>query len=417
MLKNLILFRKRKYLIVTLFLLGLFIINIPRVMNAWQENSWSIQFLKTVGGGAENIFLNIPEPPPFHKRSSLWLAELALDEGYLDETQLLIESLVEDRDKYALLILGNLQAARGEFSDALQTLYESGHYQALIQRATDAEDEADYTSAVIAAEAAWKLNPEAMTIKLSYILEDADRIDDARLLLIGMLNDFPTSTSMIKWMLRLGDLSRQNMLWEDAIYYYQKVIYEEPDNIQARIGLGWVFYETGADIESALGEFEEALSFGSDPGPVYFAIGRVLTKEQRYQEADRYYVKAVEQNPDNRWWGLVRANNLRKTGNLSEALYQYNKLIRSHPDWAKAYYEIAWLHRMNNNPGDAIWAIEQALMLQDQKETSSFLRAGKIYEWADMTDIALDVYRQALSLSPENQSAKLAIERLSETEP
>jgi len=82
------------------------------------------------------------------------------------------------------------------------------------------------------------------------------------------------------------------------------------------------------------------------------------------------------------------------------------------PDFAPAYYEIAYIYQLNEQPAQAMTAIERALALMAPPNASYYTRAGSIYEWAGDETQALHVYRQALLIDPQNAAARKGVDRL-----
>ena len=111
------------------------------------------------------------------------------------------------------------------------------------------------------------------------------------------------------------------------------------------------------------------------------------------------------------WW-VIRANNQRITGNIAEALTLYLETIERYPEWYFVYYEISWGYKLINQTDEAIKFIEKAISLNNRRD-SYYLRAGLIYEWAGMSEEAIESYIQASTLAPLNGEYRKAIERLS----
>lgn len=404
-------------LLMTVFLTMVMIFGFPDISSACQINSWSVGFSHAIFTENSRDKFNIIHPPNSHQRAHLWLARQALAWGDPLEAQLLVESLVKEGNKDALLILGDALVDRGDFPGAVKIWQQAGGYNTLIQAAWQAREQGLPEEALLAGQAAWVLDPKIGTLPLSTFMSDAGELKAAKSLLTHMVAEYPSAAQRPGWLLRLGDFSRNQESWDSAIYFYRQTLNEQFNNIYAHVGLGWAYYERGDDLKEALQEFNLAIELSPDHGDGYFAIGQVMAREQRYAEMDAWFVKALERNPQNRLWMMERANNLRDAGILSKAMILYNEMVEHFPDWAYVYYEFAWASKVGNHSDEAIQLIEQAMVLQYPENFWYFWRAGVIYEWADRPEEALDVYQKALSLSPENQAAKQAVERLANFEP
>jgi len=117
--------------------------------------------------------------------------------------------------------------------------------------------------------------------------------------------------------------------------------------------------------------------------------------------------------PDNRWWMLVRANNLRNYGDLEIALSLYEGILSEHTTWPNIYYEISWVYFLDQKYDKAIFYIEEAIRHLSTDKHIFYLRAGRIYEEVNEIDLALEAYKKTLSIFPNNPAALNAINRLS----
>jgi tetratricopeptide (TPR) repeat protein len=236
--------------------------------------------------------------------------------------------------------------------------------------------------------------------------------------LIAILNQslerFTEHQDRVLWWNLLGKEYLEQMDWESAIQVYEKAITEFPENPQLHVSLGQAYYDGGKGVEKAIDEVERAIELDPDIGIGYYALARILTREKRFEEADIWYERALEKIPGENWWRLARANAARSSGNLNLAKQEYLAIIERSQNFVSAHYELAWLYRLLEQKEPSIESIEQAIALTSVSKQEYYVRAGAIYEWAGDIEKALDAYRQALSLNPDNQTAKSKVEALSE---
>jgi tetratricopeptide (TPR) repeat protein len=234
--------------------------------------------------------------------------------------------------------------------------------------------------------------------------------------LVGILSQalerFPGHQDRAQWWNLLGKEYLEQMDWETAIQVYEQGIVEFPENPQLHVYLGQAYYDGGKGVEVAIGEVERAIEINPDLGIGYYTLARIMAREKRYAEADIWYERALEKIPAENWWRLARANTARISGNYSLAEQEYLKIIERSRTFVSAYYELAWLYRLLDIQGKAIESIEQAIALTSTPKQEYYIRAGEIYEWAGDNEKALEAYRQALSLNPDNTVAKSKIEAL-----
>ena len=224
--------------------------------------------------------------------------------------------------------------------------------------------------------------------------------------------DYPSVTQHTSWMLQLAGMYRDASSWSDAKVVYQKILAQDPKNMDAHIGLGWVDYSAGEGISAAQAEFQQAINVAPERGEGYLATGEVLVREKRYSEADNWFAEAIKRAPATSGWWVERGNAARSAGNLNGAIEIYNQAIQQFQNFASAYYELAWAYRLNNDKNDSIQAIENAIGCVPTPSEWYYVRAGQIYEWAEIKDQAIIEYREALKLNPDNTSAQQGLSRL-----
>ena len=231
-------------------------------------------------------------------------------------------------------------------------------------------------------------------------------------LLRRSLDRFPGHPERQLWWNQLGEKYMEQKDWDSAIQAYQEAIVEYPSNSQLHNNLGLSYYEGGKGIVKATEEIEKAIAIDPDNGVGYYTLARILTREKRYAEADNWFERALEKNPGTNRWQLARANAAREGGNLALAQQEYLAIIDRSPNFAPAYYEIALVYRLKEQPDEAVEAIEQAVELMATPTLEYYMRAASIYEWTEDVDKAVEAYKLALALNPQNQRASERLEKL-----
>ena len=243
--------------------------------------------------------------------------------------------------------------------------------------------------------------------------------DAAEQLLADALRTYPASRYGYDWLRELGAVYKSQKDWNKAETIYEQIIAAAPDRTQERIALGWVYYERGDGVATALAEFEQTIAIAPQAGAGYYAIGSVLSREKRYAEADSWYLQALEREPNQQLWYLGRAFALEQTGNLSQALSVYATVQQRFPTLAQGYYQAAWAYRQAEEREQALNAIERAVQLlegsglsQLQVQVNYYVRAGQIYEWAGQLQQAVAAYERAEQLDPLRQDVQDGLQRL-----
>jgi len=265
----------------------------------------------------------------------------------------------------------------------------------------------------MAYQAAWELDKESGTLPLvNFLLGSKQDYGAAENVLRQSLAALPNSKSWPLWSNRLGDALRAQKRWDEALTAYESTLVHSPDNWAAHIGVGWTRYDRGDGLQAAMSEFQKAINAPNSQGNGQFAIAQALTREKRFEEADAWFAQALALNPDAQWWYVSRGNAARQTRNLALELAIYQEALARFPDFAPVYYEIAYAYQLNEQPAQAMAAIERALALMTPPNAYYYVRAGSIYEWAGEESQALHAYRQALLIDPRNAAALEGVERL-----
>jgi tetratricopeptide (TPR) repeat protein len=196
------------------------------------------------------------------------------------------------------------------------------------------------------------------------------------------LDEYPSSEWSHAWLRNLGDLMRAQQRWEEAERIYQKTLMEDSEDLLAHIGLGWLYYERGAGLQAALAEFHQATALAPDRSEGYSAMGEVLKRENRFDEAVPWFGRALELNPDCHWCYAHWADIALEIGDLPLAQELYREALSRFPDFPYAYFQIARAYQLEDQPQFAVEAIEQAMALTKNPKPWMLLRAAEVCEWA-----------------------------------
>jgi tetratricopeptide (TPR) repeat protein len=84
----------------------------------------------------------------------------------------------------------------------------------------------------------------------------------------------------------------------DAIDVFRMAIQKDPQNYQARHGLGWALMEEGRDMDEALFQVQEALQLNPRSAAIRDSMGWVFYRMGRLEEAAEQLDEAVKIDPD-----------------------------------------------------------------------------------------------------------------------
>jgi tetratricopeptide (TPR) repeat protein len=379
---------------------------------AWLTNEWSVQYTRHSFSPTSNQPL-LAVPPARHVRAAFWLASTALQSGNPALAEKLIVLQVAQGDQLAMHLMANALLAQDDFSGAVAMWQQARDVDLLLRAASQAQQAGRLDEALMAYEVACRLDSESGTLPLAnFLIFNRQEYVKAENVLRQSLATLPNSRYRPDWFNRLGDALRGQKRWDEAVAIYETVIVQTPDNWDAHIGLGWAMYERGDGLQAAMSEFQEATNTPESQGNGQFAIAQVLRREKQYGEADAWFSKALALNPEAQWWYVERGDTAWQAGNLALAVVVYQETIARFPDFAFAYYQISYVYQLNQQPTQAIAAIEQALVLMAPPSAYYYARAGEIYEWIGNESQALYDYHQALLIDPQNAVAIESVKRL-----
>jgi tetratricopeptide (TPR) repeat protein len=309
-------------------------------------------------------------------------------------------------DREALSLQGRALEAVGDLAGALEAWKAAEDFAALTDAGAHASRGGQLGDALAAYEAAYAVEPERGTAYLASFLwspyYDAER---AEAVLRRALADNTDSLYRPRWLRMLGEYLQAEERWPEASATYQQLLAENPVDWQAEIALGWVIYHQGDGFQPAQSHFLRAVEIAPDRGEGYLAIGQLLAREGRYEEADLWVLRAQQTTPDEPWYWVARGNVAREAERVLRSLEIYSEAQETFPQYVPVYYEMAWAYRLANRPDAAIQAIGEALDRQGGSDPWYYVRAGEIYEWAGDLERAEEAYRSALEVAPGHVAA------------
>ena len=382
-----------------------------RLLSTLENNTWSISVARQAFSTTVTSDL-LPAPPPMSLHARLWLGRLFLRQQLPQQAQEWVAPLAARGDPFALDTIAIALYLQGQYPDAFEAWAQIGNIYALEKVANDARDQGQLDVTILAYRYAYDLAPERYTLNLAILLRQQKQYSEAETLLQRALQTYSDSEYLAVWLHELGNIYRNQQRWTEAEASYRQALSESPTDWEARIGLGWVLYQRNKDLDGALSNFQEAIEIIPDRGDGYNAIGTVLNQEGRYIDASLWFKQAMERDPSNPWYHLTYANALRSANELDAALKKYEEIIIQFPDFPTAYYEISWAYHLNHQPEQAIQAIEKFLGRNPLSNSAFYVRAGLIYEATGEKENAIEAFKNALKLDPQNQIALNGLARL-----
>ena len=366
-------------------------------------NTWSLSYVTLAMNGRQGLNV-LPAPPEGHRRGLIWLAAEAIEVGEPERALAMLSDNLARKDPDALRIQGKAFAEAGKYDEAVASWVWAGDYPSLAQGANKAESENRVDFAELAYRGAWQVDPLLGSIPLANFLWHVRGDPGAaeQILRQGLAVGGSTHINRLR---TLGLVLQAQSKWDQAIAVFDQALEEKPDDQYTMQLIGYAYADGRQDYARAQGVFERMIELAPDEGQGYLAMGQLFERQGRYDEADQWLVQALMKAPDDPWYWVARANVLRKAQKILPSLEIYRQAVARFPEFAPAYFEMAWACRLANQPEEAIRSIRDALERQERPDPWYLVRAGEIYEWAGDIDSARAAYRQSLKIIPANPAA------------
>lgn len=379
----------------------------------WQMTAQPLAMFLPASAGGDSI-------PAVHRSGHVWQARALLADGQTLQAEAILQPALAAGDYDAQRLQAEILVKRGNIAGAVQLWAQVGAVDDILAAAWQAGQSGQNDDALNAYRIVYTLAPERTVLPFAQFLrQNTKDLADAETLLRQYIEVMPNSPYFVQWLRELGTLYQSQKAWHKALAIYTQLVAALPDSAPDWVQLGWLYYERDHNTEKALAQFQQAIALAPIEGDGYYAIGSLLSREQRYQEADLWFVKAIEREPDQQWWWLGRANAAQQAGNFPLAAKLYTSLQLNFPTFVQGYYQAAWTYKLANERSDAISAIEAALALlalndgaQRQVNADIYARAGQLYEWAGDLQKAVTAYEQADKLDPHRKGVQDALKRL-----
>lgn len=379
----------------------------------WQMTAHPLAMLLPASAGGDSI-------PVEHRSGHVWQARALLADGQTLQAEAILQPALAAGDYDAQRLQAEILVKRGNIAGAVQLWAQVGAIDDILVTARQAGQSGQNEAALTAYRAAYTLAPERTVLPFAQFLrQNTKDVADAETLLRQYIEVMPNSPYLVQWLRELGTLYQSQKAWHKALTIYTQLVTALPDSAPDWVQLGWLYYERDKDSEQAIAQFQRAITVAPQEGDGYYAIGSLLSRKQRYQEAESWFAQAVEREPEQRGWWLNRATALEQSGSLASALRVYVTVQEKFPTFAQGYYQAAWAYRNAEQREQALSAIERALQLmasdgisQPQSQANYYARAGQIYEWTGQLQKAVTAYQQAAQLDPQRQDVQDGLQRL-----
>ncbi len=197
------------------------------------------------------------------------------------------------------------------------------------------------------------------------------------------------------------DLGRAEEAAVRSLRYY-------PENARQYLVLGSIYSQNG-ERDKAVAEYDKALGI-TDPSDVemlsniYGAIGDNFYAGEQPDSAFVYYKKAIAYNPANYLALNNSAYYLACEGrDLDEALRMIETVMAAEPDNPTSMDTYAWVLFKRKDYAKAREVIDRTMELSEEESADILEHAGDIYFMDGEPDEAVEFWKKALVLAPDNE--------------
>lgn len=181
------------------------------------------------------------------------------------------------------------------------------------------------------------------------------------------------------------------------------------DNPDGPVGQEGAGPHRGVDPRSLLGVHESMIPkfegmvqrVAPDSAEAWTGLGILYQFKDKFDEAERCYVKAIELNPDlpDAHYRLGTVHHARNE--LFEAISAYKAAMRARSGYLNAYYSLAAVYQSEGKFDDAAWLYREILRM-DPKQYQAHNNLGILHEERGEFAEAVKSYAKAVELNPRD---------------
>ncbi|XP_077354800.1 protein O-mannosyl-transferase TMTC1 isoform X2 [Festucalex cinctus] len=247
----------------------------------------------------------------------------------------------------------------------------------------------------------WTL-PHNAKVHYNYanFLKDSSRHQEAIYHYTIALRLYPRHASALN---NLGTLTHNP---EEAERYYRSALDINPQHNRALFNLGNLLKSQGKEKESEV-LLQDSINYGPHFADAYSSLASLYADQKRFTEAHEMYLKGIENCPDSSDLHNNYGVFLVDTGKEELAAAHYQQAIQLKPAHYVAMVNLGRLLRSSNLNKEAESWYKRALQVTRKVEILAPL--GALYYNTGRYNQALHVYREAVSLQPDNTEIWLAL--------
>ncbi|XP_033888528.1 protein O-mannosyl-transferase TMTC1 [Acipenser ruthenus] len=201
----------------------------------------------------------------------------------------------------------------------------------------------------------------------------------------------------------LGTLTTDPM---EAELYYRQALQINTQHNRALFNLGNLLKSQGKETEAEQ-LLRDSIQFGPQFADAYSSLASLFAEQKRFEEANKIYLGGIENCPDSSDLHNNYGVFLVDTGDGDRAATHYQQAIRLKPTHYVAMVNLGRLLRSSNQNKEAEAWYKKASQITRKVEILTPL--GALYYNTGRYEEALQVYREAAALQPDNSEIWLAL--------
>jgi tetratricopeptide (TPR) repeat protein len=167
---------------------------------------------------------------------------------------------------------------------------------------------------------------------------------------------------------------------DNAIQEYKNALELNPNNAEAHIKLGFLFYNVKGMHKEGMAHFHKAIKLNPADPRIHHDLGMALLHQRKFDEAVKHLSEALRRMPDglDKQYNAVNMHHslgqaLFYTGKSKQALVHFSEAVRLDPNHAEAHYHLALALAEQRDLDQALKHYSEAVRLKPGVDTSPML--------------------------------------------
>jgi Tfp pilus assembly protein PilF len=173
---------------------------------------------------------------------------------------------------------------------------------------------------------------------------------------------------------------------------------------------GVFLFQQGA-YPQARETFEAALALKPNDAGLLYNLGECHHRQAAFADAERYYYRCLEREPNHAPCRFALAHLLIQTGRSDDARRLIDDWLQQQPGRADPYALDGWFWHVTGDLPRAQARLQQALELEPHNQRA-LLELGLVYEAMQRADRAVALYQRALAEDPRQPEVKRRVDGL-----